>query len=72
MRKIKPKPFKLPKNFKPPEGSIIRYVTPIEAAVMAWESYEQHDRERTWNTIMANLRGEPVTPTPNYFDEVPQ
>lgn len=56
MRRIKARPIKRLK-FKPPEGSIIRYVMPIEAAVMAQESYEEHDRRQTWATILANLRG---------------
>lgn len=64
MRRIKARPIKR-LTFKPPEGSIIRYVTPIEAAVMAQESYDEHDRRQTWATILANLRGEPVKP--NYF-----
>ena len=57
MRKIKPKPFKPPKKFRPPEGSIVRYVMPIEAAVMTQEYYEEYDRRQTWATILANLRG---------------
>lgn len=60
MRKIKPKPFKMPRKFKPPEGSIIRYVMPIEAAVLAQESYEKHDRRQTWQRMQAWFRGEPV------------
>lgn len=32
-------------------------VTPIEAAVMIQESYEEYDRRQTWATILANLRG---------------
>lgn len=55
MRKIKIKPVKR-LSFKPPKGTVIAYVTPIEAAVMVQERYEEYDRRKTWATIMANVR----------------
>lgn len=55
MRKIKIKPVKR-LSFKPPKGTVIAYVTPVEAAVFMQERYEEYDRRQTWETIMANVR----------------
>lgn len=73
MRKIKLKPFKPPKKFKFKPSPDVEYVVcyPIEGALFDLNEFDRHDRERTWNTIMANLRGEPVATEPNYFGEVP-
>lgn len=64
MRKIKAKPVARLK-FRPPEGTVITFVSPLEAAIMAQERYDEYDRRRTWATILANLRGEPRDP--DYF-----
>ena len=62
MRRIKARPIKR-LTFKPPEGSIIRYVTPIEAAVMAQESYDEHDRRQTWQQSLPICAALPRTTT---------
>lgn len=71
MRKIKLKPFKPPKKFKPSPNVEYVYCYPIEGTLFDLNEFDRYDRQQTWNTIMANLRGEPVATTPNYFEEVP-
>ena len=56
MRKIKARPIKR-LRFRPTADTVYVYVSPIEAAVMAQERYDEYDRQRTWATIVANLRG---------------
>ena len=55
MRKIKLKPIKR-LSFKPPKGTVIAYATPVEAAFLMQEHYEEYARRKTWETIMANVR----------------
>ena len=56
MRKIKARPIKR-LCFRPTADTVYVCVTPIEAAVMIQESYDEYDRRQTWATILAKLRG---------------
>lgn len=56
MRRIKARPIKR-LRFRPAADTVYVYVSPIEAAVMAQERYDEYDRQCTWATIVANLRG---------------
>lgn len=56
MRKIKARPIKR-LRFRPTADTVYVYVSPIEAAVTAQERCEEYDRQCTWATIVANLRG---------------
>lgn len=71
MRKIKPKEFKPPRRFNLNKADVdFVYCLPIEGVLFQQAEYERHDKENTWNIILANLRGEPVEPQPNYLAEV--
>lgn len=71
MRKIKSKPFKPPRRFKPDKANVeFVFCYPIEGALFNLQQFEEHEWQRAKERMWARLRGEPVEPEPNYFAEV--
>lgn len=71
MRKIKSKPFKPPRRFKPDKADVeFVYCYPIEGMLFNQKQFEEHEWQRAKDRMWARLRGEQVEPEENYFAEI--